>query len=525
MSTSSISVAVTKLRTASIGNGVTQEEKTKVKEVCDKSRGMSIHIDLCNFSKELLSNLLKEELSANQRRMIVLFTMGDKASIIDSVELSSPKQVHNALAGITEKAHDCPNAEFLLNGRWYPIVLQSQLQNDMMFGSYCSISGQYMIGDIQDQMSWYISDKHFVNDDGHEVVFTLRQLMDKLGIRPVQQDLREYFLKVKRAERLADETGKVYDVTNSVLFKPEHNFWNKITELDFGSPVAPKKVVIESELETQSHQQRYMRHNEAVIPLPFVRCFSLEMKKYVYVDIEDLAEYEFDTEAITRLVLPSNLQKILTTVFTAEGKLFADVVKGKHGGMVILANGPAGVGKTLTAEVFAEHTKKPLYVMEMGELGTSLQEVEKNLQRVFLRAARWKAVLLFDEADVFMAKRDNNLERSAIVGVFLRLLDYYHGLLFLTTNRIDVIDQAFKSRITLKLDYPELNRESRLKIWENMLKLAGMKFKIGDDFDGIPDVALNGRQIRNMVRLLRVIHPSGLVSSEEVKEVCKFSCS
>jgi SpoVK/Ycf46/Vps4 family AAA+-type ATPase len=127
-----------------------------------------------------------------------------------------------------------------------------------------------------------------------------------------------------------------------------------------------------------------------------------------------------------------------------------------------------------------------------------------------------------DEADVFMAKRDQDLERSAIVGVFLRLLDYYPGLFFLTSNRVDVIDPAFKSRITLSLAYPSLGREARLRVWETMLRMAGLT--VSDGIDGIPDLDLNGRQIRNLVRLVRVLYPDGMVSSGQVKQVCEFAC-
>lgn len=74
----------------------------------------------------------------------------------------------------------------------------------------------------------------------------------------------------------------------------------------------------------------------------------------------------------------------------------------------------------------------------------------------------------------------------------------------------------------MKLDYPELSRDSRLAVWTKMLQMAGMKV---NDIDGIPDVKVNGRQIRNLVRLLKVIYPSGEVNSEQVKDICKYACS
>jgi hypothetical protein len=44
-------------------------------------------------------------------------------------------------------------------------------------------------------------------------------------------------------------------------------------------------------------------------------------------------------------------------------------------------------------------------------------------------------VILLDEADVFMQSRDSkSLERNKFVAIFLRLLEYFEGILFLTTN-------------------------------------------------------------------------------------------
>ena len=175
----------------------------------------------------------------------------------------------------------------------------------------------------------------------------------------------------------------------------------------------------------------------------------------------------------------------------------------------------------MTAEIFAEITERPLYVMEMSELGIKVEEIEKNLSVIFQRVTKWGAILLMDEADVFLAKRGESLERSVIVGIFLRLMDYYKGLLFLTSNRSDVIDPAFKSRITIKFDYPDLTPEVRKEIWEIMLTKAGIAITGG--VDGVPDLPLNGRQIRNMVRLLKVIHGES-VTSEQVHDVCNFAC-
>lgn len=113
---------------------------------------------------------------------------------------------------------------------------------------------------------------------------------------------------------------------------------------------------------------------------------------------------------------------------------FQDIVPGKGGGVVILLHGPPGVGKTLTAgaymlyssmhmettdivlESVAENVNKPLYMVTAGDLGTDPTHLESRLVTIFKLAAKWDAILLLDEADVFLQDRDyENLTRNALV--------------------------------------------------------------------------------------------------------------
>ncbi|KAL1603054.1 hypothetical protein SLS59_004710 [Nothophoma quercina] len=59
---------------------------------------------------------------------------------------------------------------------------------------------------------------------------------------------------------------------------------------------------------------------------------------------------------------------------------------------------------------------------------------------------------------------------KTLTAVFLRALDYFQGILFLTTNRVGQFDQAFMSRIHLSLGYEELSDSSRETIWENLFE-------------------------------------------------------
>ena len=80
----------------------------------------------------------------------------------------------------------------------------------------------------------------------------------------------------------------------------------------------------------------------------------------------------------------------------------ADVDSGKGRGLVAVLHGPPGTGKTLTAEGIAELLKRPLYMVSTGELGTRSDQLEIELNKILDVAHSWGAVLLLDEADVFL---------------------------------------------------------------------------------------------------------------------------
>ncbi|KAK8112661.1 hypothetical protein PG984_013187 [Apiospora sp. TS-2023a] len=148
------------------------------------------------------------------------------------------------------------------------------------------------------------------------------------------------------------------------------------------------------------------------------------------------------------------------------GNTQIDLVRGKGQGLIVLLHGPPGSGKTSTAETIAAHTRRPLYSITCGDLGLDPDGVESELNQHTTRADKWGCVMLLDEADVFIMQRSwHNIERNALVSVFLRQLEYYSGILFLTTNRPGVIDEAFISRIHISLRYPTIDLDATKKMW------------------------------------------------------------
>lgn len=202
--------------------------------------------------------------------------------------------------------------------------------------------------------------------------------------------------------------------------------------------------------------------------------FHLELHQHLWVHADDLQPYVYRPQIKDSLVLPRE-QTDLIDILTAEmDVLMEDVVAGKGGGTTVLCAGPPGVGKTLTAEVYAEVTGRPLYRVHSGQLGLSVAQLEQSLKDALIRAQRWGAVMLIDEADVYIRKRSDDIAANAVVGVFLRVLEYFDGLLFLTTNRIDDIDEAILSRCIALIRYHAPDLAARVRIWQVMAAQFGL---------------------------------------------------
>ncbi|KAF2652152.1 P-loop containing nucleoside triphosphate hydrolase protein [Lophiostoma macrostomum CBS 122681] len=252
---------------------------------------------------------------------------------------------------------------------------------------------------------------------------------------------------------------------------------------------------------------------------PDISAFSLVKKTWDTLAIEHLRDPRFDVDMMaTKLVIPADHRDIVTSLVNSytEGDLkFSDFVKGKGRGLVILLHGSPGTGKTLTAECVAEQAKKPLYAITCGDLGVDSLRLETELRKIFERASKWGAVLLLDEADVFLQERDiRNLERNALVSVFLRELEYFDGILFLTTNRPGQLDEAFQSRIHITLAMPSLDAKAQLKVWQTFLReeiksQTELVSFLKEIKKATAENALNGRQIRNCVRSARALAARG----------------
>ncbi|KAL8398473.1 hypothetical protein RB596_005847 [Gaeumannomyces avenae] len=185
----------------------------------------------------------------------------------------------------------------------------------------------------------------------------------------------------------------------------------------------------------------------------------------------------------------------------SEGKYDIGLIQGKGKGCIILLHGVPGVGKTSTAECVAAYTRRPLFPITCGDIGYEPEKVEANLKKLFRLAHKWGCVMLIDEADVFLAERDKaDVKRNGLVSVFLRVLEYYSGILFLTTNRVGAFDEASRSRIHLSLYYPRLDEKQTYEVWDMNIRRIE-KLNRQREADGLQPVAYSRKRIHEWAQL------------------------
>ncbi|OOF97995.1 hypothetical protein ASPCADRAFT_3058 [Aspergillus carbonarius ITEM 5010] len=215
-----------------------------------------------------------------------------------------------------------------------------------------------------------------------------------------------------------------------------------------------------------------------------IRGYCLSFKTCAEFYVDNISPIRWSENAFPRLVLPNEYKEIIRAFVQeqlARDDKFDDIVYGKGLGFILLLAGEPGVGKTLTAESVAEEMRQPLYLMSASELGETAPEVEESLEQVLELTSKWNAILLLDECDMFLEARSTaDLRRNRLVSVFLRQLEYYRGMMFLTSNRVSDFDPAFESRIHLTIHYPALDVGSRLHVWKVFTQMSELESGLSD---------------------------------------------
>lgn len=171
-------------------------------------------------------------------------------------------------------------------------------------------------------------------------------------------------------------------------------------------------------------------------------------------------------------------------------------------GYRVLFYGPPGTGKTLTANVLGNETGKDVYKIDLSMVVSKyIGETEKNLELLFARAEDKNWILFFDEADAIFGKRTgvrdaHDKYANQEVSYLLQRIEDFNGLVILTTNMKNNIDEAFVRRFNDIVRFTIPNESERKEIWIK-------SFPTLSDFGDIPvqvkKYDLSGGNIHNAI--------------------------
>lgn len=328
-------------------------------------------------------------------------------------------------------------------------------------------------------------------EEGHRWRGTTSFLLERDGVRTrVVVDVRR---ETDKQERGSEDS------------RPDPAYWSGKLMLEAGED-EKDAIDEEAELEPGDEDPDEGRSPEADVPLhAIVPVFDMRRHLRLRVHVGNLEEYLYDRSLGDKLVLPRDSRRLVDMLLAHRGD-FRDVVGGKGGGSIVLCAGTPGTGKTLTAEVYSEVDERPLYTVQCSQLGLEPSDLEAALMKAFARAQRWNAILLLDEADVYVRQRGDDLHQNAIVGVFLRVMEYYSGVLFLTTNRSDLVDDAIASRCVARLDYRAPPPEDLRRIWQILSQV--MRVDVSEEtvewaVANLPNAS--GRDVKNLLKLGKLV--------------------
>jgi SpoVK/Ycf46/Vps4 family AAA+-type ATPase len=240
---------------------------------------------------------------------------------------------------------------------------------------------------------------------------------------------------------------------------------------------------------------------------PTVHGYDIQANKWVELIVSRINPIKWYKQGFDELSVDSSTKELMKALVTSrvqgESGRASDSIRGKNGGLIMLFHGGPGTGKTFAAESIAELVEKPVQRISLSEVGTSVNELEKNMRTVLYLGKTWGSVILLDDSDILLEERTlSDLARNAMVATLIRLLDELDGIVILTSNRVGTFDDALRSRIHLAVHFESMDKYRRSRIWLKFITQAvehgAAQYNLNEWVDILAEIALNGRQISNI---------------------------
>jgi hypothetical protein len=293
-----------------------------------------------------------------------------------------------------------------------------------------------------------------------------------------------------------NDTGKRRQVLS--YFSPSHWFFtDNVLGLEFvkeGEPRMSGKIIL---------QQEYVElFTTGIVSKP---AFSPEFPAKLVNTKMDWVD----------LVIPQKTVQQITDIKTwlhHNATFLKDWGMGKRikPGYRALFYGPPGTGKTLAATLLGKQFGQDVYRIDLSQVVSKyIGETEKNLEKIFNKAANKNWILFFDEADALFGKRSNvqnahDKYANQEVSYLLQRVEDFPGLIILASNFKSNIDQAFIRRFNAIIHFPMPGAAERLDIWKAAIPPKAL---LASDVDLL---AIAGRYELSGSSIVSVIHYASL---------------
>ncbi|SEH66490.1 ATPase family associated with various cellular activities (AAA) [Magnetospirillum fulvum] len=189
----------------------------------------------------------------------------------------------------------------------------------------------------------------------------------------------------------------------------------------------------------------------------------------------------------------------------------------------MLLSGAPGTGKSLLAGHIAKQLGKPLYVVRLDSVISSLLgDTAKNVRRVFEFVPSREAVLFLDEMDAVAKLRDDSQELGElkrVVNTVIQGLDSLddHAIVIGATNHSQLLDPAIWRRFPYKVEMNVPNAQMRADMWchflfkdEDEAKASDVLAAVSKGLTGADIEAIAGAARRRSVLAQRELDVGGI---------------
>ena len=348
---------------------------------------------------------------------------------------------------------------------------------------------------IQDS-EWYFWEKvEYSKRVGRHFVF--EELSDNYGFDHLEKRLVLFFLcsSVLRARDFSLSRLWIIEIFNmrgSIMEKIQH-----LSLLNEDRTLIKDEILVKKDIGRSNSPDTAYRLNPQIRDIFSQKLRGIDLhwpettkEKYKESAVQQIGYIKDPDHSFDDVVLPSgtreNLNFFLKTYNTDTfERLGVDKVIKKAKGLSFLFYGPPGTGKSMLAEAVASSLEKKVLVVETPRIFSCwLGETDKNIQKMFECARENDLLLLLDEADSLLYRRNLSTADHTVrfTNVMLTELERFEGIAVFTSNMGDLLDEAMERRIALKVKFEIPKPPERASIWKSHVP-PNVKFVEDIDFE------------------------------------------